>query len=234
MAQHLTEEEQIETLKRWWADNGRSIVIGVVVALVGYFGWQGWQSQQQQARESASMLYEDLTQVVAGQPGANLGEQDRERAESIAEELKADYSGLLYASNGAMLMARVAVEAGDLDGAEQHLSWVVEQNHSEEIALLGRLRLAQVLYGKGDYEQALATLDIQQPGAFASAYAELRGDVLVAQEQPAEAVTAYQQALEELLPAQSNRRETIQMKMDDLQVAGGTPAAENNTGAESS
>ena len=36
MAQHLTEEEQIEALKRWWKENWLSIVLPIVVAVVGY------------------------------------------------------------------------------------------------------------------------------------------------------------------------------------------------------
>lgn len=219
MAQHLTEEEQVERLKRWWSENGRSLVIGVALAVVGYFGWQMWQSQQQEARESASMLYEELTETVMTQPGEALSEEERMKAASIAEELKSDYSDLIYASNAALLMARVAVEQGDLEKAEQHLRWVLEQDHSKAITLLARLRLAQAQYGQGEYDQALATLDAVDPGAYASAYAELRGDILVAKGEPAAAQAAYQTALDELLPAEGGRRDTIQMKLDDLQVS---------------
>lgn len=218
MAQHLTEEEQLETIKRWWSDNGRSVVIGVVLAVVGYFGWQGWQSQQQESRESAAMLYEELSEVVINQPGEALSEEQRSKAASIAEELKSDYSGLVYAGNAALLMARVAVENGELDAAEQQLRWVVEQDHNDALALLARLRLAQVQYGQGEHEAALATLNQVDPGSYESAYSELRGDILLAQGKAAEAKAAYQNALDTLLPTEGDRGDVIQMKMDDIQV----------------
>lgn len=225
MAQHLTEEEQLERLKRWWADNGRSVVIGVVLAVVGYFGWQGWQAQQQQTREEASMLYDDLVEAATTEEGEAQTPEQYAKAAEFAEQLKSDYSGLLYASDAALLMAKVAVEHGKLEDAEANLRWVLEENPEGALNLLARLRLAQVLYGQGAYDQALTTLNGVEPGKYAAAFSELRGDVLMAQQQPAKARAAYQTALTELLPDQSSRREIIQMKLDDIQVAGEAPEA---------
>ncbi|MCW8196383.1 tetratricopeptide repeat protein [Proteobacteria bacterium 005FR1] len=217
VAEHLTEEEQLETLKRWWADNGRSVVAGIALAVLGYFGWQFWQSEQQERREAASILYQQLSESLAD--AQNLSADQLTAAQSIAEELKEDYSGLLYAADAALLMAGAAVQQGDLELAEQHLRWIVEQNTSEEMSLLARLRLAQVLYGQEDYEQGMSVLaQAQETGAYAAAYAELRGDLLLAQNQPAQAQAAYQSALEQLLPEQNARRDIIQMKLDDIQV----------------
>jgi predicted negative regulator of RcsB-dependent stress response len=223
VAQHLTEEEQLETLKRWWAEYGRSIIIGIILAVGGFFGWQAWQNQQQEAKEQASVLYQELTDVVTA--ADNLSDEERSKAESIAEELKSDYDDFLYAADAALLMAGVAVRQGDLELAEQHLRWVLDQGFSEELNLLARLRLAKVLYGSEDYQQAMSLLaEVKDPGAYAAAYAELRGDLLMAQNQPAEAKTAYQMALDQLLPEQSGRRDIIQMKLDDIQAGNASVA----------
>lgn len=219
MAEHLTEEEQVERLKRWWADNGRSVVVGVVLAVVGYFGWQGWQSQQQQTQEAASVIYDDLLEAATTEEGEGQTEEQYEMVASLANELKSEYSDLLYARDAALLLAKVAVEHGKLEEAEANLRWILEQDPEAPLSLLARLRLAQVLYGQGDYEQALATLDGAEPGKYAAGYAELRGDILMAQDQPAKAKAAYETALDELLAEQGNRREIIQMKLDDIQVA---------------
>ncbi|MEX2327847.1 MAG: tetratricopeptide repeat protein, partial [Pseudomonadales bacterium] len=37
-----TDEEQIEAIKKWWDENGKSILIGIVLALGGVFGYQAW------------------------------------------------------------------------------------------------------------------------------------------------------------------------------------------------
>lgn len=215
MAEHLTEEEQVEALKRWWAENGRSVIIGIVLAVGGYFGWQAWQNQQQEARETASLLFEELAATLSTDFGEPLSEDQRLRAESIVEELKSDHGKLLYASDAALLMARVAVDAGDLESAVAQLRWVVEQDRSQELSLLARHRLAQVLLAQGEHDRALTVLNAVEPGAYAAAYAELRGDILSAQGQLAQASAAYEAALNQLLPTQQARRSIIQMKLDD-------------------
>lgn len=215
MAQHLTEEEQLAALKRWWADNGRSVIIGVVLAVGGYFAWQGWQAKQQEARESASVLYEELAATLSTAFGGALSEDEQLRAESIVDELKTKHGKLLYASDGALLVARAAVETGDLEAAARQLRWVVEQSPNPEIALMARLRLAEVLLAQEDYDGALVLLTSIEPGAYAAAYAELRGDILNAQGQLSEASAAYETALDQLLPTQQGRRGIIQMKLDD-------------------
>ena len=43
---YRTEEEQVEALKAWWRENGKSTVVAIAMAVMGVFGWQGWQKQQ--------------------------------------------------------------------------------------------------------------------------------------------------------------------------------------------
>jgi len=40
------EEESLDSLKRWWNESGKSILLGIVIFAVGYFGWAQWQSMQ--------------------------------------------------------------------------------------------------------------------------------------------------------------------------------------------
>ena len=42
MAELRTEEEQVEALKSWWKENGKSLIMGVVIAVAAVFGWRGW------------------------------------------------------------------------------------------------------------------------------------------------------------------------------------------------
>ena len=53
MADYLTEEEQVEAFKNWWAENGlRLLAVGVLI-IGGYFGWQGWEKSQAEKAEKA-------------------------------------------------------------------------------------------------------------------------------------------------------------------------------------
>merc|ERR1712000_353720 len=49
-----TDEEQAEALKKWWADNGKSLLITVLIAGGGFFGWNTWKEKQQATGEGFS------------------------------------------------------------------------------------------------------------------------------------------------------------------------------------
>ena len=81
---------------------------------------------------------------------------------------------------------------------------------------LARLRLAAILLDEKAYDEALKLLEAKHAAAYDSQYAALRGDVLVAKNQPAEARTAYQTALEKAGREQSAFRESVRMRLDAL------------------
>lgn len=213
MSEHLTEEEQLVALKRWWDENGRSLIVGVVLAIGGYFGWQYWQDSQIKAQEQAASLYEEFGKAVVAEEGSELTQEQRDSAASLATQLKENFSGGLYASNAALFLAKLSVEQNELDKAEQELNWVLDHNSGDAVSLVARQRLAQIAYSKENYTEALGLLDTEAVG-FESAYAELRGDVYLSQEDYDKSLAAYEMALEKLLPAQANRRAVVQMKLD--------------------
>ena len=87
MESYRTEEEQVEALKRWWAENGRSTVAAVALAIAAGFGWQAWQESRQQVAAEASSRYDTMVEAVrqAGETGLD------EELRSIAEGIKADF-----------------------------------------------------------------------------------------------------------------------------------------------
>ena len=223
MTAHLTEEEQLEALKRWWAENGTSTVVGVALAVSGYLGWGFWQDKQQADAEAASANYQTLMEAVVTEPGQLLSEEKSATANHLADELKSQHSQSLYASQAALFKAKLAVESGDLAAAATELEWVIAQNVEPSMTLLTRSRLARVQLGLGDYDKALATVPDANSGSFKALFAEIRGDVLVAQGKDSEARAAYQLAADNLIPEQTARRPLLEMKINDLQSA--APAA---------
>ncbi len=122
MESYRTEEEQVEALRKWWDENGRSTLIAVVIALGGAFGWQAWQEHSRSQRENASDLYQAMLQAGSAPV---LSAERRAEAEAFANRLKSEYAGSTYAQFAALQMARGAVEACDLDSAEAELRWVL-------------------------------------------------------------------------------------------------------------
>jgi predicted negative regulator of RcsB-dependent stress response len=84
---------------------------------------------------------------------------------------------------------------------------------------VAQLRLAAVRLDEQRYDDALAALGEKHPESFDGLYADLRGDVLVAQGKIEEARAAYRQALEKLPPGSGSWR-LVQAKLDG--IGGGT------------
>ena len=188
MEQYRTEEEQVEALKKWWEENGRSTIVAVIVALGLGFGWQGWQKYQEGEGESASMSYQNMVQMLS------TGEAESARA--LAEEIKLEYSRTTYAQFAALHLARLAVTDGDLATAEAELRWVLGRaDKGSDTMQLAQLRLARVLAAAGDPQQALTILQSADPGSYAAAYQVATGDVLLMLERDDEARAAYDSAL---------------------------------------
>ena len=42
MENYDSEQEQVEDIKKWWKENGRSVIAGLVIGLGGMVGWKSW------------------------------------------------------------------------------------------------------------------------------------------------------------------------------------------------
>ena len=191
MEAYRTEEEQVEALKRWWDENGKSTIAAIIIAISGTVIWQTWQGQQEATQAGASDAYQYLmNSLSAAQETGN-----NEPAISAARELKESFGGTSYAQFAALHLARMQVTEGDLASAETELRWVLaEAPKGSDIAQITELRLARVVAAKGDVDQALAILASAQGGAYAASAAMARGDILNAAGRDAEARAAYTEA----------------------------------------
>lgn len=216
MADLRTEEEQLEALKRWWKENGRASVLGIVVAIAIVVGWRGWQDHQQNFAEQGSVLYQNLVAATAVAPGQSLSEENRKTAEHLAGRLKEEFADLAYSQYAALWLAKNAVEQNDLAVAQQELQWVLDSDPEQPLLKVTQLRLARVLLAKGEPEQALEQLQGAPAPGFETSFYEVQGDIYKAMERDAEARQAYQNALASL---QADQRPLLAMKLDDLTVA---------------
>ena len=189
MDTYRTEDEQVEALKRWWDENGRSTIAAIVLALIAGFGWQAWKDFDQGQQVAASDLYQSLLQAVSA-PTDNAA-----AVRQVAAQLKSEFGGSTYAQFAALHLARLAVTDGDLAAAEAELRWVLAKADSgSDIADITQLRLARVLAAQGNTDQALSILAQGEGGTYAASYAMARGDVLLGLDRRDEARAAYTEA----------------------------------------
>jgi predicted negative regulator of RcsB-dependent stress response len=205
MKVYQTEEEQVEAIKKWWKENGTSVVAGLVIGLGAVFGWQGWNSYQDRIGGEASVAFYQMLNAVDN--------RNSELAAQQAERLQTDYASTSYAVLAAMTQARLKVEEGDTNAARARLEWAMQNAADDSLKTLSQLNLARLLLSDGDLEGAskLATVD---QGGFAGEFAELRGDIAVAKKELSAARDAYAQAL----ALNVGNAELVQMKLDDLAI----------------
>ncbi len=184
MADHMQDEADLEAIKRWWDENGKSLMAAVIVAVVGTLGWQQYEGYQGSREQAASDLYATMLAI-------RLEEGDPAALALAAETLRSEHGGSAYAQFAAMLEARIAVEANDLESAEASLRWALSAgNPQSDIGQLVQLRLARVLAARGAEAEALAILD-QAGDAYPVAYAQAAGDIHLAAGRVQEALVAY-------------------------------------------
>ena len=203
----LEEQEQLDALKAWWRQNGRLLIVAAVAAIVAAGAVSGWRYYQQTQAQRASQLYATLEKAVRS--------NDVKQVKELAAQLIDKYGASAYGPMAALAAAKVDFEAGDLNSAAARLQWASEQAREEETRAIARLRLAAVRLDEKKYDEALKLLEQKHPESFTGMYADLRGDILVAQGKAAEAKAAYKLALEKL-PQQSNYRLLVQLKLDGL------------------
>lgn len=205
---NLSEEEQVEALKKWWKENGRSVVGGVVIGLGAVFGWQAWQQHQQSIAEQASVQFEQLNQ--------SLARAALEPAVKQAEQLINEYGNTPYALFAALDLARVKLQQGDAAAALERLQWVLDNADEASFRQIARLRMARIQTDTGDLDAAQSLIDSAEDDAFRGEFAELKGDIAFARGDRQAAHEAYTEALASGVGSAS----LVEMKRDD--VAAGT------------
>ncbi|AKJ42971.1 YfgM family protein [Pragia fontium] len=175
------EDEQLDAVRNFFRENGKAIVVGVVLGIGGLLGWRYWQSHQHQSLTTASISFDQA--MLHSDNIANL--------ESFIQA-----NDNTYGVFAAMKLVQDLVDKGDFAKAKQQLLWA--QGHTKDDNLLSaiNLRLARIQLQDKQFDDALKTLGtVQKGGWFAQAQA-IRGDVLVEKGDEKTAREAYSQALE--------------------------------------
>lgn len=218
MEAHVTEEQQIESIKKWWQANGSSIVTGVILGLAVLFGVKAWMAWREGIAQQASDVY--VAMMGALQQGNSMAVTER------AGILISDYGRTPYAALAALAIAKLRVEEGSLDAAQTQLQWVVDNADTDYLRTIARLRLARVMLAQSNVDGAEAVLNAAGQDAAAEVmFTELRGDILTARGDQAGATEAYRQALAVMTPDYPGAH-LLQLKYDNAQaMAGGKPEA---------
>lgn len=218
MAELRTEEEQVEAIKNWWKENGRTTILGIVLAVAAVTSWQYWNNFKQTNAEQSSVMYQNFIGAASEQQGQSLSDENRKTAEHLAGQLKADYSNSVYSQYATLWLAKSMVEQGNYAAAREHLTWVLEQEPELSIKAVAQLRMARIFLQEGDHDQALSYVNAEVPEGFISEYSEIKGDILASKGDANGAHNAYQAALDAVKSAQLHP--ILEMKRDNYAAEG--------------
>lgn len=209
-----TEEEQVAALKRWWSENGSTLIIGVSIALAVVFGYQAWQKNIQNQKYEGSGLYQQILEAASNQAAEN-DDKNISTIKLLGSKLKAEHEGTEYANFAALYLAKMAVEEGDLEQAEKELLWVLALDPEVETKSIANARLARVVAGQGRVDEALSIVNGNVTDTFKPMYLEIKGDIELGRGNRDVARQAYQQA-KDLLAESDRNRILLEMKLSDL------------------
>lgn len=223
MADYASDEEQVEALKKWWNENGSSLLIGVGVVLLLLFGVRQWQASQSATAGAASDVYQQISGLAVANVSQTISDDDLMIAQGLYSQLKANYESSIYTRYAALAVAKFLAEKNQLDQAATELQWIIDnpslgmmKKADEELFMVARLRLARIRIAQGDPQAALALLKAVEPGEFIVSHAEIEGDALLKQGDREGAKAAYQRAL---AANTDGNPALLRLKLQDLGVS---------------
>ncbi len=200
-----TEEERLEAAQKWWQENGRAIIIGIVLGIVTILAWQYWQEYKMKQASKASVIYGQLLKAVEKNANTDI--------EKLAGQLQTEYPKSDYALYSGLFQAQIKAQQKDFTAAKQQLTKIGESSN-KEISNIAKIRLIRLMMAHKEYEQGLALInkiDAASSASFSSIYDELTGDLYVALGRMDQARTSYQSALRN-----GSKSPLLQLKIDDL------------------
>lgn len=208
MDANMTEQDQIELLKRWAKDYGKLLVVGVLVFLGGNFGWNYYKSTKTDYAESASLLYEQMQK--------NLVEDNVSDFKVRANYILENYKKAPYAGLANLALARQAVDDKKGDEAKQKLQAVIDSDKDIALRQIARIRKARILLSEKQFDQALQVLSKVDDAAYTTLIEEVKGDVFVAKGDTKSARNAYKAAIDAAQDTGAGQRQMLQMKYEQL------------------
>jgi len=210
MTEYLTEDEQVEILKKWIKEYSAVFLIGIAVALIVVSGWNYWQARQEKIQRHASMIYDEML--------AARSQNRSEEAYIHANKLFSHYSHTVYAQMAALEEAKEKVLQKNYTAAAEKFNWVLAHSKIAAFKQIARIRLARILITDNKLKESLSVINKIDDNHFQGLISEVTGDVYYAMHDLSKAREAYRQALK-ILPNAQAVRPLLQMKYDNLLTA---------------
>ncbi|MFC0225071.1 YfgM family protein [Serratia aquatilis] len=186
MEVYTSENEQLDAVRRFFAENGKALAVGVVLGIGALLGWRYWQSHQNSSMMAASQSFEQANTALAA--GKTEG--------VAAAEAFIQANSNSYGVFAALHLAQYFAQQDDFAKAEQQLLVAQSQAKDENLQAMVNLRLARVQLQQKKPDEALKTLEGVKGEGWIAMMQDVRGDVLLAKGDVKGAREAYSKGIE--------------------------------------
>jgi len=211
------EHEQSERVRSWLAQNGSSLITGILLGLALVFGWQWWQGRGEQHKAEAAGQYETFGKAVDA--------KDAAKAKVLSAQVQEKFGDTGYGTLSVLRQAAFLHDSGKDADAMALLRAERPKVTDPGVGELVDIRIARLLLISGKAEDASKQLDKIGKPQYSQVVEELRGDIAVARGQRDEARKHFENALAKLDEA-APTRPLLELKLIDV---GGQPPAKPET-----
>ncbi|WP_336731874.1 YfgM family protein [Pantoea ananatis] len=204
MEVYSNENEQVDALRRFFANNGKALAVGVVIGIAALGGWRYWSSHQQDSAKTVSAEYQKVTRAMqAGKP------ETLEAVNTFVSENSNTYGAL-----AALDLAKQYVDSNQLDKAATLLQNGLKDTKDANLQAVINLRLARIQLQQNQADAALKTLDSVKGDGWTAIVADIRGEALLSKGDKQGARDAWSKGVES--DASPALKQMMQMKMNNL------------------
>lgn len=198
------EQLQIDEIKQWWKENGKVIILAVILAIAGVFGWRYWQSYQLNKVHQSSANFSQILATTEANPTAD----NPQLTQFIQENPDNVYATFLLLDK-----AKSLVDAKQWEKAAATLSQALSNTKDAALSSLISLRLANVQTQLKQFDSAIATLNKVSEQAWQGRKSMLLGEIYYAMGKKEEAKKAFETALTTANPLEA---QWLQVQLNNL------------------
>ena len=204
MEVYSNENEQVDALKNFFAQNGKALVVGVVLGVGALVGWRYWNSHQDTASRETSAAYQQVSSALDVSKPATL---------DAATKFISDNNNT-YGALASLDLAKRYVDNNQLDKAVAQLQSGLQDVKDANLQAVLNLRLARIQLQQKQPDVAMKTLDNVKGDGWTAIVADLRGEALLSKGDTKGARDAWSKGVAS--DASSALKEMLQMKMNNL------------------
>ncbi|UDQ79197.1 YfgM family protein [Erwinia rhapontici] len=204
MEVYSNENEQVDALKNFFAQNGKALVVGVVLGVGALLGWRYWSNHQDSGSREVSASYQQVTSALDATKPASL-----DAVAKFASENSNTYGAL-----ASLDLAKRYIDNNQLDKAVDQLQSGLKSTKDANLQSVLNLRLARIQLQQKQPDAVLKTLEGVKGDGWAAIVADVRGEALLSKGDVKGARDAWSKGIAS--DASSTLKEMLQMKVNNL------------------